>query len=153
MILCARWNRRTCFWLPRGLHTLALPLKMFQKRSEQKMYCIVTLTTETAVVFLRQSVSSYNSQRMCCVQGCTTNHFMFSFLQDKGVGTYDFSLHLSLWNLTTLSGMTIISNSPTHHVAHIRIQTGPIQGLSQFDNSWVLLLIRKLTKTVVGIQN
>ena len=48
--------------------------------------------------------------------------------------------------------MMVISNSPTHRGAHIRIQTGLTQGLSQFDNSWVLLLIRKLTKTVVGIQ-
>lgn len=48
--------------------------------------------------------------------------------------------------------MTVISNSPTYHVARIRIQTGLTQGLSQFDNSWGLLLIRKLTKTVVGIQ-
>lgn len=78
---------------------------------------------------------------------------MFLFLQARGVGTYDFSLHLSLWNLKTPSGMTVISKSPTHQwVAHIRIQTGLIQGLSLSGHSWVLLLIKKLSKTVVATQ-
>lgn len=52
-----------------------------------------------------------------CIQGGAADDAMFSFLRDGGTGAHHLAWLVSLWNLTNLSGMTVVPNSPTHHVA------------------------------------